>query len=169
MPDFAQVCILTAFILSVFTIEGYRLIATTIFVNFLVYEAAAINILEALDGARAWPLHAVYCVISGLTVWVLVRLRASPPLFVITLLFSVYNLFVVIDYLLYDYFSFTLGFHDNFKPVARTQMVIELLFMFLISKWSAYVWNMFRPDRKYHYFIDRFLSDCFRMGNKGLV
>jgi len=169
MLDFAQVCILTAFILAVFSIRGYRLIAMVLFVNFMVFEASANTILKALGDAPAWPLHAVYATLSGLTVLALVYLKASPPLYFIMFLYSVYNLVVVIEYPLYDSFGFTLGFHDNFIPIARAQMIIELLFMFLISKGSAYVWSKFRPNSKYHYFIDRFFSDCWRMGHKRLA
>jgi len=169
MIDFDQACILIAWFLAVFSIPGYRLIAMVLFVNFMAFEIAAVNILEALDGAKAWPLYAVYAVISGLTVLALRYLKASVPLFVIMFLFSVYNLMVVIEYPLYDTFGFTLGFHSNFTIVAKANMIIELLFMLLISKGSAYVWSIFKPDSKYHYFIDRFLSDSFRMGNERLV
>ena len=163
--DFAQICILTAFILAVFSIQGYRLIAAVLFVNFMAFEAAASTGLQELG----YPLHAAYVIISGLTVVALVYLKASPPLYVIMFLFSVYNLLIVIEYPMYDYFGFTVGFYDNFIPVARANMAIELLFMFLISKGSAYVWSKFRPNRKYHYFIDRFFSDSWRMGHKRLV
>jgi len=165
MLDFAQVCILTAFILAVFSIQGYRLIATVLFVNFMLFKAAALSPLQELG----YPLHVAYVIISGLTVVALVRLKTSPPLYVIMFLFSVYNLLVVIEYPMYDYFGYTIGFYDNFIPVARANMIIELIFMFLISKGSAYVWSMFRPDRKYHYFIDRFFSHSWRMGSKRLA
>lgn len=165
MLDFAQFCILTAFILAVFSIRGYRLIAFVLFINFMAFEAVASTGLRELG----YPLHAVYTVIAGLTVLALRYLRASPALFVIMFLFSLYNLLVVVDYKLYEHFGSTVGFYDNFIPVARANMVIELLFMFLISKGGAYVWNLFKPDRKYHYLIDRFFSDCWRMGHKGLV
>ena len=167
--DFAQVCILAAFVLAVFSIRGYRLIATILFINFMLFEAFAVTMIEALGDKVTLPLHMVYVVISGLTVLTLVYLRASPALYTIMLLYSVYNLMIVIEFPFFDRFGFALGIHDNFKPVARTQMAIELLFMLLISKWSAYVWNKFRPNSKYHYFIDRFFSDCWRMGGKRLV
>ncbi len=165
MLDFAQLCILAAFILAVFSIQGYRLIAAVLFVNFMLFEAAASTALQE----SGYPLHATYAIIAGVTVLILRYLKASPALFVIMFLFSVYNLFVVIDYQLHKQFGFTLGFYDNFIPIARANMVIELLFMFLISKGSAYVWNLFKPDSKYHYFIDRFFSDRFRMGSKRLA
>lgn len=165
MIDFAQLCILAAFILAAFSIQGYRLIATVLFANFMAFEAAASTGLQELGA----PLHVAYVIISGLTVVALVHLKASPPLYVIMFLFSVYNLMIVIEYPMYDYFGFTVGFYDNFIPVARANMIIELLFMFLISKGSAYVWSLFRPNSKYNYFIDRFFSDCWRVGHKGLV
>lgn len=165
MLDFAQFCILTAFILAVFSIRGYRLIATTLFVNFMAFELAAATTLQELG----YPLHVAYVLISGLTVGVLVRLRASAPLFAIMFLFSMYNLFVVIEYPMKAYLGFTVGFHNNFIPVARANMIVELLFMFLISKGPAYVWNLFRPNSKYNYFVDRFFSDCFRMGFQRLA
>lgn len=167
--DFAQVCILTAFVLAVFSIRGYRLIAMVLFVNFMLFEAFAVTMIEALGDDVTLPLHVGYVIISGLTIVALVHLRASPPLYVIMFFYSVYNLAIVIEFPFYDYFGFTLGIHDNFKPIARTQMVIELLLMLLISKLSAYVWNKFRPNRKYHYFVNRICSDCFRMGHKRLV
>lgn len=167
--DFAESCILIAALLSVFAIAGYRLIALLLFVNFLAFEASARGILDLLDGDKAWPLHAVYAVLAGLTVLILRYLRASPPLYVIMFLFSVYNLIVVIEYPLYENFGFTLGFHNNFIAVARANMVFELLFMFLISKGSAYVWSLFKPNSNYNHTIDRFLSHSWRMGSKRLA
>jgi len=169
MLSFSDFCILAAFLSAVFSIRGYHLIATVLFVNFLLPKAAANIILPILDGDEAWPLHAVYAFMAGLTVLILRYLKASPPLYIIMFLFSVYNFVIVIEYPLYDHYGFTLGFHDNFIPIARGQMAIELLFMFLISKWSAYVWSMFKPNRKYNYFIDRFLSHSWRMGSKRLA
>lgn len=167
--DFAQICILAAFILAVFSIHGYRLIAMVLFVNFMLFEAVATTMINALGDDVTLPLHAAYVIMSGLTVLVLVYLKAPPPLYVIMLLYSVYNLLIVMEFPFYDYFGFTIGFHDIFKPVARTQMIIELLFMLLVSKGPAYVWNKFRPDSKYHYFIDRVFSNCWRMGSKRLA
>jgi len=169
MLDFAQFCILTAFLLAVFSIQGYRLIATVLFVNFMLFEAVATTMLNAWGNAATVPLHAAYTVIAGLTVLALVHLKASPPLYVIMFLFSVYNLVIVIEFPFYDYFGFTLGFHDNFISVARANMIFELTFMFVISKGPAYVWSKFRPNRKYHYFIDRFFSHSWRMGSKRLA
>lgn len=171
MLDFDQACILIAFGLAVFSIQGYRLIATVLFVNFMVTEAVAITILKALGGTEgepAWPLYSAYIVISGLTILVLRYLRASPAFYAIMFLYTLYNLAVVIEFPLNNYFQFK-WFNENRESVAQAQMVIELTFMFLISKGSAYVWNKFRPDRKYHYFIDRICSDCWRMGHKRLV
>jgi len=174
MLDFDQVCILIAWLLAVFSIKGYRLIATVLLLNFMVTEAVAITILEALGGPEgdpAWPLYAAYVVISGLTILVLRYLRASPAFYVIMLLYSLYNLWVVIEFPLYSYFQsdwFKL-FNNNRKSIAEAQMIIELLYMFLISQGGAYVWNKFKPNRKYHYFIDRFFSDSFRMGDKRLA
>lgn len=174
MLDFDQVCILIAFGLAVISIRGYRLIAATLFINFMVTEAVAITILEALGGPEgdpAWPLYSAYVVISGLTILVLRYLRASPAFYVIMFLYLLYNLYCVIEFPLFNYFQsgwFKLA-NNNRQSVAEAQMIIELLFMFLISNWSAYVWNKFKPNRKYHYFIDRICSDCWRMGHKRLA
>ncbi len=171
MLDFDQYYILAAFVLAVFSIQGYRLIATVLFINFMLTEAVAIIILDALGGPqgdKAWPLYTAYCVISGFTAIALVYLKAPPPLFVIMFAYSVYNLFVVIEYPLYIYAQFD-WFNENRESVARGQMTIELLFMFLISKGSAYVWSLFKPNSNYHYIIDRFLSHSWRMGSKRLA
>jgi len=171
MLDFDQVCILIAFILAVASIQGYRLIATTLFLNFMITEAAAKAILRALGGPEgdpAWPLYSAYVVISGITILFLRYLKASPALYAIMLLYAVYNLLVVIEFPLNDYVKFK-WFNENRKSVAEAQMIIELSFMFMISRVGTYVWSLFKPDSKYNYFIDRFFSDCFRMGSARLV
>jgi len=171
MLDFDQVCILIAFVLAVFSIKGYRLIAAVLFVNFMITEAFAVAILNALGGPEgdpAWPLYATYCGISGITVLVLRYLKAYPPLYVIMFLYAVYNLFAVIEFHSYDYLEIK-WFNDHRESVAQAQMIIELSFMFLISKGSAYVWSMFKPNSNYNYIIDRFLSHSWRMGSKRLA
>lgn len=171
MLDFDQWCILIAFLLAVSSIQGYRLISATIFLNFMITEAAAVGILNALGGPEgdpAWPLYAAYALISGITILILRYLLASPVLYVIMFLYSLYNLFAVIEFPLYKHVQFS-WFNENRESIAQAQMVIELSFMFLMSKVPAYVWNLFKPDNKYHYFIDRFLSDSFRMGGARLA
>ncbi|MCZ6898327.1 MAG: hypothetical protein O7D95_06460 [Betaproteobacteria bacterium] len=171
MLDFDQWYILAAFILAVFSIKGYRLIATVLFVNFMISEAAAISILKALGGPEgdpAWPLYATFSAISMATAAALVYLKASPPLYVIMLLYSGYNLLAVIEFPMFQYVEIK-WFNDNRESVAEAQMTIELTFMFIICKGPAYVWSLFKPDSKYHYFIDRFFSHSFRMGSKRLA
>lgn len=171
MLDFDQVCILIAFVLAAFSLKGYRLIATVLLLNFMITEAFAIAILKALGGPEgdpAWPLYTTYVVISFFTILVLRYLRASPAFYTIMFLYSLYNIIVVIEFPLNNYVEFK-WFNNNRESVAQAQMIIELLFMFLISHGGAYVWSKFRPNRKYHYFIDRICSDCWRMGSKRLA
>lgn len=157
--DFAQSCIIIATILVALSISKYRLIALTILINFIAFELSARYMLDLLNGAPSWPLHAVYILISGLTIICLVKLGASRLLYSVMFLFSLYNFFILFEFIWHP-----IGFHDNYVITARVQMIFELVFMILMSRVASYVWDKFKPDNNYNYFIDRLFISSFRVG-----
>ncbi len=164
MADFDQYCIAVAAILAALSLRQFRLINFIMFVNFALFYIASYYILEALNGKPAMILHAVYVLISGLTVGLLVELKASLALYVTTFLFSLYNLSIVGEY---TYFG-SVGFFDNFKVVAHSQMIIELLVMFITGVGGLYVYRGLRPKSDYIRTIDRFFRIGPRLGIEGL-
>lgn len=110
-------------------------------------------------------LHAVYVVISGITVMLLVKLKASPPLFLATFLFSVYNLAIVGEFIFYG----SVGFFDNFKAVASSQMIIELLIMFATGLGGLYVCRGLHSKSDYISLINHFFRAGIRLGNQRLT
>lgn len=161
--DFAQYCIIIATILVALSISKYRLITLTILINFIAFELSARYILELLNGAPSWPLHAVYILISGVTIICLVKLSASRFLYSVMFLFSLYNFFILFEFIWHP-----VGFHANYVITARVQMIFELIFMILMSRIASYVWDKFKPNDNdndnYNYFIDRLFISRFRLG-----
>ena len=162
--DFAQGCILTAAILAAVALPGYRLISIVMFVNFIAHDVMAHYMLIALDGAKSWPLHALNVLISGGTIFVLIKLGASRYLYSAIFLYALYNYAVLCEFIMWP-----IGFHANYVYVARVQMLLELLFMTLISEIGKYVWNRLRPSHNYLYLIDRVFADRFRLGLERLA
>jgi hypothetical protein len=159
--DFDQSCVLLAAFLAATAIKRYRVICLVVFLNFALFEFLSSPILVALDGAEAWPLHAVYVVVGGLTVAVLAKLGCTRFVYWAIFLFSVYNLAIISEYK-----WGSIGFHDNFTVIARCQMVIELLSMLIMNKGSRYVWAQLHTDRSYNYLVDRIFINRFRLGFK---
>jgi len=106
-------------------------------------------------------LHAVYVVISGLTVTLLVKLKASPPLFLTTFIFSVYNLAIVGEFVLYG----SVGFHDYFKAIASSQMIIELLIMLSMGIGGLYVCGGLCSKSNYIRSVNRLFRSRIRLCN----
>ncbi len=156
--DFTQACILIAAVLAALSIPRYRLIALVIFFNFVIGYLTAIKVLEILDGAKAWPLHALYIIISGLTIITLLKLGGSMLLNSALFAFSLYNLAII-----FEFIGSGVGFHANYVVVARVQMVVELLFLLSMSKVVLYGWNRFKPTNSYSYFLDRLFASRFSL------
>lgn len=162
--DFAQSCILIAAILAVISIPGYRLISLVMLINFIAHDVVAYYTLLALNSAPSWPLHALNILISGLTIILLVKLGANKSLYFAIFLYSLYNYVVICEFIIAP-----VGFHVYYIPVARAQMILELLFMILISKVGRYAFHKINPFGNYRYLIDCIFADRFRMGFKRLA
>ena len=154
-----------AVILTAVSLRQFRLINVVLLLNFSAFYFSSIYILEALNGKPAMILHATYVLIGGLTVISLVILKASPPLFVTSFLFSVYNLSIVSEFIFFG----SIGFHDNFIVVAQAQMIIELLIMFLMGSGGLYVCRGLYPKSNYIHLIDRFFRSSVRLDGQGLA
>jgi uncharacterized membrane protein YuzA (DUF378 family) len=163
--DFDQITIVVAAILAALSLRQFRIINIVLLLNFILFEITSHYILAALDGKPAMILHAAYVLIGGLTVISLVKLKASPPLFVTAFLFSVYNLSIVSEFVFFG----SVGFHDNFIVVAQAQMIIELLIMFLMSRGGLYVCRGLYPKSNYIHFVDRFFRSGIRVFNRGIA
>ena len=161
MFDLDYIFIAVAAILAALSLQQFRLINIVLLLNCILFEITSHYILEALNGKPAMILHAVYVLIGGLTVISLVKLKASPPLFVTSFLFSVYNLSIVSEFV----FIGSVGFHDNFIVVAQAQMVIELLLMFLMSWGGFYVCRGLYPKSNYIHIVNRFFRSSVRVRN----
>ena len=132
--------------------------------NFIAHDVMAHYMLIALEGAKAWPLHALNILISGGTIFALIKLGANRFLYSAIFLYAIYNQLVLFEYVISP-----VGFHANYVIVARIQMLFELLFMILISGAGSYVWNRLKPSHSYRYFVDRIFADRFRLGLARLV
>ena len=162
--DFDQSCVLLSAILTLTAVKRYRLICLVLFFNFALSEFSANSILDYLDGRPSWPLHAVYALISGLTVMALSRMGCTKFLY-----WAIY-LFAIINYVIISEFIWgSIGFHDNFAMIAKSQMVIELMSMLIMNKGSRYVWAQLNSDRSYVYIVDRIFVNRFRLGFKGSI
>ena len=164
MLDFSFVCITLAVVFSTYSIEKYRVVSLLLLINFIYFKVFAGLISVHQSQLPEEATHMVYMLISGLTVVGLVKLKSFLPLYTLMACFSLYNFLIILEY---RFGAF--GFHANFVPIARAQMVIELLIMFAISKGGRYVWRAFNDDRDYHYFIDRLFAVCFRLGSKRMA
>ena len=156
---------MVAAILAALSLREFRLINFVLLLNFLTFEITSHYILEALNGKPAMILHAAYVLIGGLTVISLVKLKASPPLFVTNFLFAVYNLSIVSEYV----YLGSIGFHDNFEIVANSQMIIELLIMFLMSWGGCYVCRGLYPKSDYIHTLNRFFRSSVRLDGTGMA
>ena len=165
MFDFDQYCIAVAALFAALSLRQFWLINIVLLLNFLAFYITSHYILEALDGKPAMILHAVYVLIGGVTVISLVKLKAAPPLFVTSFLFSVYNLSIVSEFV----FIGSVGFHDNFIIVAQAQMVIELLLMFLMSWGGLYVCRGLYSKSNYIHLIDRFFRSGVRVCSRSIA
>lgn len=161
--DFDRVCMLLAALATIFAVERYRAASIIMFLNFAISDIAAVNILILLDGAKSYPLHIVYVLISGLTIGGLVKAGSLWPLYVSIFVFLLYNLAVLSEFI-----WFPVGFHANYESAATVQVSIELAMLFIMSKGCRYVCNYFN-HRTYDVFIDRFFFDSSRLGNQGAV
>jgi len=160
--DFDQYCLAVAALFAALSLRQFRLVNFVMLANFTIYKITSHYILAVLNGKPAMILHAAYMVISGLTVILLVNLKASPPLFVTTLLFSGYNLAIVSEYLFFG----PIGFHSNFEVVAQSQMIIELMIMFITSVGGLYVCRGLYPRANYIHIINRLFRVGPRMGSE---
>jgi hypothetical protein len=161
--DFDQISIVVAVILTAFSLRQFRLINLVMLANFALFNITAHYLIPLLSDKPAMILHAAYVLIGGITVISLVKLKASPPLFITSLLFSVYNLSIVSEFI---YFG-PLGLHGNFAAVAKAQIIIELLIMFLMSRGGLYVCRGLYTEPNYIHFVDRFFKSGLRMGCQG--
>jgi len=159
--DLDQIFIAVAAIFAALSLRQFRLISIVLLLNFVLFNITQHYILAALGGKPAMILHAAYVLIGGLTVISLVKLKASPPLFITSFLFSVYNLSIVSEFVFFG----SIGFHDNFIAVAKTQMVIELLIMFMMSRGGLYVCRRLYSKSDYIHIVDRFFRSGLRLGN----
>jgi len=163
--DFDQICVAVAVILAALSLRQFRMINMLLALNFTLFELSSHFILSFLAGRPSMILHAIYVLIGGLTVISLVKLKSAPPLFITTFLFSVYNLAIVSEFV----FLGSLGFHDNFEIVARTQMIIELLIMCLTGVGGLYVFRGLLPKSNYIHRINELFRSSVRMGGKRLA
>lgn len=164
MIDFDHICILVAVILAAISMRQFRLVNLLLLSNFILFELAAYFILPILAGRPSMILHAVYVVIGGLTVISLVKLKASPPLFLATFLFSVYNLGTVGEFIFYG----SVGFHANFESIAKAQMIIELLIMFLMGVGGLYVFRGLYSKSDYIHSVNKLFRVSPRLGYQGI-
>lgn len=162
--DFAQSCILTASLLAAVSLKGYRLISLVMLLNFIIHDVTANYVLAILDGAPSWPLHALNILISGATIAALVKLGANRFLYSAIFCYALYNYLVLCEFVISP-----VGFHANYIPAARVQMIFELLFMVLISYLGKYLYGIFRPSNNYGALIDRIFTNRIRLGPQGVV
>lgn len=162
--DFAQSCILVASLLAATSLKGCRLIALVMLLNFVVHDVTAKYVLEILNGAPSWPLHALNILISGATIFALVKLGANRLLYSAIFTYAIYNYSVICEFIISP-----VGFHANYIPFARIQMIIELIFMALIGYSGNYVYKIFRPRSNYSDFVSRVFTNRIRLGSQGVA
>ena len=156
---------MVAALFAALSLRQFRIINLVLLANFLAFEITSYCILEALSGKPAMILHATYVLIGGITVISLVKLKASPPLFVTSFLFSGYNLSIVSEFIFFG----SVGFFDNFKIVAHSQMIIELLIMFLMSWGGLNVCRGLYSKSNYIRTVNRFFRSGVGLGDKGFA
>lgn len=157
MFDFDHISIAVAVILTALSLRQFRRINIIMTANFLLFEAVSeIMALNIPEEERLFPLHASYAAIGCVTVVSLVVLKASPPLYVTILAFTGYNIGIVSEVLFFG----QVGIHANFIQVAHSQMIIELLIMFITGVGGLYVYRGLYPAANYLHSINRF----FRVG-----
>ena len=161
MFDFDQYCLAVAVLLTALSLRQFRIINVVMLVNFLLFALAD----KLAPNDQLMILQIAYVLIGGLTVISLVKLKASPPLFVTSFLFSVYNLSIISEIVLFG----SIGFHENFIVVAHSQMIIELVIMFLMSWGGLYVCRGLYPKSNYIHFVDRFFRSGIRLGGQRLA
>jgi len=163
--DLDQIFIAVAALFAAMSLRQFRLINIVLLLNFVLFNITSHYILAALEDKPAMILHAVYVLIGGLTVMSLVKLKASPPIYITSFLFSVYNLSIVSEFVFFG----SIGFHDNFIAVAKTQMVIELLIMFITGVGGLYVCRGLYSKSNYIRFINEFFRSGTWLGNQRLT
>ncbi len=161
MFDFDQYCLAAAVLFTALSLRQFRKINIVMLVNFLLFALAD----KLAPNDQLMILQIAYVLIGGLTVISLVKLKASPPLFVTSFLFSVYNLSIISEIVLFG----SIGFHENFIVVAHSQMIIELVIMFLMSWGGFYVCRGLYSKSNYIDHIDRFFRVGSRLGSQGLT
>ena len=157
MLDFDQITIAVAVLFTALSLRQFRIINIVILVNFGLFALA--DKLASID--QLMILHTSYVIISGLTVVSLVKLKASPPLYVTIFLFSLYNLGIISEIALFGQGEI----YNNFVVVAQSQMIIELLIMFITGVGGLYVCRRLYSKSDYIHIVDRFFRSGLRLGN----
>jgi len=164
--DFDHISIAVAVILAALSLRQFRRINSVMLANFLLFEAVSeVMALNIPEEDRLFPLHSSYAAIGCVTVISLVVLKASPPLYVTILLFTGYNIGIVSEILFFG----QVGIHANFIQVAHSQMIIELLIMFITGVGSRYVYRGLYPTANYIHSINRFFRVGRRVCNRGIA
>lgn len=150
-----------AVLFTALSLRQFRIINIIMLVNFGLFALA--DKLAGVD--QLMILHAAYLLVGGLTVISLVTLKASPPLFITTFLFSLYNLGVISEIVFFGQGEI----YNNFVVVAQAQMIIELLIMFMMSWGGLYVFRRLYSKSNYIHLVDRFFRSGVRLDGQRLA
>lgn len=150
-----------AVILTALSLRQFRLINIVMLANFGLFALTD----KLVPDDQLMILQTAYVIIGCVTVISLVTLKASPPLYVTILAFTGYNLGIVSEILFFG----QIGIHANFITVAHSQMIIELLIMFITGVGGLYVCRGLYPRIDYIHHISRFFRAGPRLGNQGLA
>ena len=161
MFDFDHISIAVAVLLTALSLRQFRKINMVMLANFWLFALTD----KLVPDDQLMILQTSYVLIGGLTVKLLVDLKASPPLFVTTFLFSLYNFGIISEIVLFGQGAM----YNNFVIVAQSQMIIELMIMFLMSWGGLYVCRGLYSKSDYIDHIDRLFRAGFRLGSKGLT